>query len=178
MKIFVEFNDQQFVEGWASTPFSDGCAEMHVEDEDLFNKEYRHFFMNNQGELEYDPKEKVRGIKREKAEDFDELCQEKILAGFTCEVQGVPYHFSFDREAQANMQSSEQLLREGIIDTVKWTVSFEGEKKRIQLDRDELLLVQAAANAHREKLIDHYREKLLPALEKADSIDAVHAVKW
>lgn len=113
-----------------------------------------------------------------KDRELNDACQEAILAGFKHTINGIEYEFSYDKEAQGNFSDAQSILSDGLIAELLWTVKQDGEYTRIPINKtimDELKLVILL---HKTSNISKYRDKLMPLVESASSVEEVEAVIW
>lgn len=116
--------------------------------------------------------------KKLKNEELNEACKKAISDGFEYEIENEVYHFSLDIEAQLNFQGAIKLFDDGLIENMMWTVQKNGEYKRISISKkimDELIV---AIMDHKEKNISKYRDKLMPIVNNAKSIEEINAITW
>lgn len=122
--------------------------------------------------------EKLILAKQAKKEELSLACEEHILKGFDYEIKGIEYHFSYDREAQLNMQETFQMFQNDMIKTIMWTVKLNNEHTRITLDRPMFNLVYTASLQHKQNAISRLRDKLIPILNQATTLEAVNVIRW
>lgn len=118
--------------------------------------------------------------KQGKDMELNEACKESILKGFTHEVNGIEYHFSFDSEAQFNFQGAERLFSTGQIDEIRWTVKNmeTGEYERILITKEVMEELVMKILQHKDSNISKYRDFLLPIVKSAETIEEIETIKW
>ena len=116
--------------------------------------------------------------KNKKKSELSLSCQEHILNGFDYKINNIEYHFSYDREAQLNMQETFQMFQNDMLKTIIWTVKLDGEHKRLTLDRPLFNLIYTASLQHKQDAISRFRDKLMLILAQAETLEAVKAINW
>lgn len=105
-------------------------------------------------------------------------CQEVILGGFDFTINHELFHFSYDQEAQLNFQDTMRLFDNNMVESVKWTVTQNGEKKRIELTKEQFNQVYMQSVKHKLDTIAHYRDELVPLLEQVQTEEQLEAITW
>ncbi|MDO7487053.1 hypothetical protein Q5O89_16920 [Peribacillus frigoritolerans] len=122
-------------------------------------------FIVKDGAVIKDESHLLEKLKKEKGEELNQACKESILKGFNHTINGIEYHFSLDVEAQFNFQGAKDILYEGLVQEIMWTVQKDGQYTRIPLTKEimsELILVILQ---HKDNNISRYRDFLCPFLK-------------
>lgn len=127
--------------------------------------------------------DKITGntIENKRKEKLDELrlaCQDDIINGFDYEVNGILYHFSFDMEAQMNFSGANDFFKEGLITEIEWTVTENGEYKRILLNKEQFDSIKLNAFLEKNNKISRLRNELQPLVENEQSIEILDKIGW
>lgn len=109
---------------------------------------------------------------------FSKNCQESILLGFECEVNGMVYHFSYDQEAQLNFQDTYLLFENNMVDTIMWSAQKNNEKVRLSLGKVLFTKVYLTGVKHKNNCLSYYHDTLLPLLQSTTTIEETKAVSW
>src|SRR5699024_1625092 len=72
--------------------------------------------------------------KQAKKQELSVACEEDILSGFDFEIGDNTYHFSYDREAQTNLQERWQLFQNNMVEEMGITAKLDGEHVRLKVD--------------------------------------------
>lgn len=126
-----------------------------------------------------DPSILLEMTKEIKRAELDEACNQAIINGFDHEINGVLYHFSYDAEAQINFNDGAQVLNQGLVEELLWTVyNPEGQYERIAINKEMMNDITNTIILHKQGMISRYRDELLPLVEAATTIEEVEAIKW
>lgn len=109
---------------------------------------------------------------------FSKKCQESILLGFECEVDGTVYHFAYDQEAQLNFQDTYLLFENNMVDTIMWSAQKDNEKVRLLLGKALFAKVYLTGVKHKNNCLSYYHDILLSLLKNATTIEETKAVSW
>ncbi|WP_101844208.1 hypothetical protein [Halobacillus sp. Marseille-P3879] len=176
-KIYIEVLEDGRVDGWGTSPSSNNSIEIEVEENHgvlsspfAYKYENRKLFKDTGGVLK-DAKEK-------KIIELDKACESAILAGFFHVIDGVEYHFSYDLEAQVNFGDLKEVLKEGIVDEVMWTVRKDGEYTRIPVTSEIMSELTVAILMHKQNNISKFRDFLEPQVKDAKTIEEVKEITW
>lgn len=113
-----------------------------------------------------------------KKEELSHLCELDILSGFDMEIDGQEYHFSYDREAQMNLQERWQLFQNNLIDEVTMN-AYQGDKSvRLEVNRDLFEEVYLAGFRARENKISKLKDTLYPMVDNSKTIDELSQIGW
>lgn len=116
--------------------------------------------------------------KENKKRELSSLCQDDILSGFNTSIENKEYHFSYDREAQANLQERWQLFQNNMIDRITLTAHKGEEATRIEVDREVFDDIYLSSVKAKEDKIRKLRDDLFPLVDKAKSEKDLDNIKW
>lgn len=117
-------------------------------------------------------------LKRNKNDDLNKQCQDAILSGFDCEIGGIHYHFSYDQEAQINLQDTMRLFENNMVETVNWNARLHSGKVRLTLTKEQFEKVYVESVKHKLDTISKYRDELLPLVNQAKTKEELEAITW
>lgn len=118
-------------------------------------------------------------FKEMKKRELDQKCKEFIIQGFNHEINGILYHFSYDAEAQINFNDGSQVLNQGIITELMWTVyNPEGQYERIPINKELMNEITNTIILHKQGMISKYRDELLPQVEVATTLEEIENIVW
>ena len=120
----------------------------------------------------------LKESKVSKKEGLSSACQDDILSGFNVSIDSKEYHFSYDREAQANLQERWQLFQNNMIDRITLTAHKGEETTRIEVDREVFDDIYLASVKAKEDKIRKLRDDLYPLVDKAKSEKDLDNIKW
>lgn len=120
----------------------------------------------------------LESAKSIKKAELNMMCNESILSGFYHMVNGVKYHFSYDMEAQGNFGDSRQILNDGTVKVVDWTVSTDDGYERILITKEDMDGLTLSVFAHKQENIKKYRDVFLPMVENAKTLEEVNNITW
>lgn len=114
------------------------------------------------------------------AKDFElnQACNDTILAGFDYEIDGVLYHFSYDKEAQQNFTDAQTILSDGLVQELMWTVQKDGEYTRIPINKAVMDKLKVVIMMHKTSCISKYRDVLMKIVNEAQTIEEIESVTW
>lgn len=119
--------------------------------------------------------------KKAKNEELNNACNLAILEGFTHEINGQVYWFSYDNEAQGNFRDGRDILKDGILTEVPWTVrigGINGEYTRIPVTLELMNELTLKIMEHKMSKIGKYRDFLMPLVSGATTPEEVAEVVW
>jgi hypothetical protein len=123
--------------------------------------------------------DELESTKKEKIQELNKMCNMTILGRFTSVVNGAPYQFSNDMEAQANFEKCDRAFDNGRIQEIAWTVyNSEGQVERVLLDPVTFEGVYLDHLAHIQNNISKFRDFLMPQVEEATTVEEVKQIKW
>ena len=188
MKIFVELDEQNMVIAWASVQGNANEIEIEIPDDDPFLNDYPFQYMLVNGKLVKSNEYALNLAKSLKNDELNKMCNQTILAGFSHEINGQAYWFSYDYEAQTNFGDAKDALKDGIVSTVPWTVRLgdkNGPYSRIDIDLPTMQGLAVRILEHKSGTISHYRDELMPIVNAVtitttleEAIAEVQAVTW
>lgn len=176
-EIYLWVGDNYRVIGYGSTN-SPGTIKIDVpEDHEVLVRP--HAFLFQEGKLVKEMSWVLDKVKKEKDVELNTACQAAILAGFDLEIDGKVFHFSYDSEAQSNIQRASSAFNKNLISLKDFTVRNEqGEYQRITVDKDTMNRIEVAEINHVDSNIRMYREELLPRVMEAIEVDEVRSYVW
>lgn len=113
-----------------------------------------------------------------KNDELSRICQEQIVSGFNCEISGISYHLSYDKEAQSNLAERFQLFQNDMITEIKITAHKGDEIARVICDKKLFNSIYIASVQHKENCISKYRDELLPLVEQSITVEQVESITW
>jgi hypothetical protein len=182
MDIYVLVSEEGSVEGWSSTPSG---AEHEImltveKDHEFFSAPFVYYKVVD-NELVYSKGLELQDAKKSKDDELNIACQEAILAGFTHVINDKTYWFSYDYEAQGNFRDAKEVLSDGLVPEIPWTVregSKDGPYTRILVNLDIIRELSLVILQHKTEKIAKYRDFLLPIVEDATTVEEVFSVNW
>jgi hypothetical protein len=182
MDVYVLASPEGYIEGWSSTPSG-------AENEVMLTLEKAHAFFSTpfmyyklvDGELIYSDSRELQDAKRAKDGELNTACQEAILAGFTHVINDKTYWFSYDFEAQGNFRDAKEMLSDGVVAEIPWTVregGKDGPYTRIPIDLATIKELSLVIMNHKMEKISKYRDFLLPIVEGSTTVEEVFSVNW
>lgn len=120
----------------------------------------------------------LQEAKESRKQSLSMSCQGCILSGFECTIKGTEYHFSYDKEAQANFSERWQLFQNDMIEEIKVTAHTDSEDVRLTFNKDSFNQLYLSSVMHKENCISKYRDNLLPLVDLAMTIEQVEAITW
>lgn len=125
-----------------------------------------------------DEKDLLEEAKESKKEELSSACEEDILSGFYFEIGNNAYHFSYDREAQVNLQERWQLFQNNMIEELSITAHLEDEDVRLKVGRELFDEIYLASVKTKENKIKKLREDLFPLVDNVKSKKGLGVIKW
>lgn len=120
-------------------------------------------------------------LRANKDAELNAKCNEAILAGFTHVINGVTYWFSYDMEAQGNFRDAKEILSDGILAEVPWTVRIgnkDGEYARVPINLAVMNELTIVIMMHKTEKISKYRDFLMPLVEGATTPEELEEIQW
>lgn len=177
-KIFIETDSYDRITGWGTSPISDKCFEIEIEENHQFFTDNPFLYIYKDGVLTKSYDIELENAKKNKDIELNMACKKSILGGFKHVISGVEYHFSYDAEAQINFGDARTAFDSGLIDEVNWTVKKDGEYTRIKINKEIMDELSIAILQHKNDNISKYRDVLLPMVEKAETVEEVESITW
>lgn len=146
------------------------------ENHNLFEDFQDYKYINQ--ELVYNSQKGLERAKNNKMEELQKKCQETIEAGFSYNYNDTEYWFSLDAEAQSNFISAYQIMRDGLITEVPWTVKVNNEYSRLIINVEMMKDISNLILLHKTNNIAKFRDILSPIVESATTIEEVESITW
>lgn len=182
MTIHITYNSEGLVLAFGTSPVRiDNCDTLELDIDPrhpLLQPDSNMMYLVKDGELIQAPQHSLDSAKTQKLEEMRQRCQDAITAGFDHLIEGVTYHFSLDTEAQQNFTSTYQLMRDGLVDEVPWTVTVDGEYTRILVTKEIMEELAVAILHHKTGNISKFRDFLTIQIEDAQTLEEVTAIQW
>ena len=105
-------------------------------------------------------------------------CQEDILEGFGHSIDGNEYRFSYDREAQTNLQERFSLFENNLIESIPMTVSKNNEHLRIVVDKEQFMSIYLSSVLAKENKISKLRDILYPMVDSVLNKEELEEIEW
>jgi len=169
------------IKSWGTPRSHDEELEVEVADDHPFFTDDPFCYMVNDGVLEKCDDQTLKNAKKMKDMELNKACNEAILSGFTYEIDGVVYWFSYDIEAQINWREAYGFFEEGAIDYILWTARLgdsNGEYVRVEIDKKVMKKLYPAIVQHKVDSIARYRDVLLPMVDACTTVEEVNAISW
>lgn len=163
---------------WEDRRVDDSQVEIEIDDNHQFFSSPPNRYTLLDGELIRDEEYVLALAKKKKDKELNDACNKSIKKGFYHMVNGTKYHFSYDTEAQINFGDSKQVLNDGLVETVDWTVSIDGVYTRIPITKGDIDRLTVSIFAHKQENIKRYREELLPLVSGAKTVEEVNEITW
>lgn len=122
--------------------------------------------------------DKLIAEKEERKQEISTQCNETILSGFKCGVDGNTYTFSYDNEAQVNLAERWQLFQNDMITSIKVTAHKDDEDVRLTLNKEQFNELYLASVYHKENCISRYRDVFVPLIDNAVTLEQLEDIKW
>ena len=180
MNMFLALDANNYVNGMGSTYFElVGCEtiELEIEPNHPIFLSLGQFKYDN-GQLIEDKERELEIAKQDKLIELQLSCQEVINSGFTHVFNGVEYWFSLDMEAQQNFTSSYQIMKDGLVQEITWTVKVNGEYSRLAITLPMMEELAIAIMTHKTNNIAKFRDFLTPQVNAATTLEEVEAITW
>ena len=116
--------------------------------------------------------------KENKKRELSSSCQEDILSGFDFEIGENTYHFSYDREAQVNLQERWQLFQNNMVDVMDITAKLDGEHVRLKVDSKMFDKIYLESVKAKEDKIKKLRDDLFPLVDRATDEKDLEGIVW
>ena len=113
-----------------------------------------------------------------KKQELSQVCHNDIISSFEVNIRGKTYGFSYDMEAQTNMQETYQMFQNNVIDEINWSARSNKEKVRITLNKSEFERVYYEGIKHKQALISKLKDKLEPLVDSTKSKEELDSIHW
>lgn len=175
VRVYLEIHEGK-IYGWGSqindAPFVD-----LPEDHDFFKNRFAYKYEN--GELIFVEENVVVIEKENKIKELSFECQKTIVGRFIADVNGVPYQFSNDVEAQINFDKLLGAFDRGMVTEIPWTAyDMEGNVVRVVLNQTAFQVVYMAHLNHIQSNIAKFRDVLQPQVEQSTDITQLKNISW
>lgn len=179
MKVYLDLDDDGIVKSWGSTE-SPGSTPTDL---DINNPLLARIgsIRYVDGKLIKDDDRRLEDAKVEKNLELNAKCKAAILEGFTHTIDDVTYWFSYDMEAQGNFRDAKEVLKDGLVDVMPWTVrkgGIDGEYNRLIVDLDLINELSIVIMHHKTGLISKYRDFLMPLVNECKTIEELESIQW
>jgi hypothetical protein len=151
-----------------------------AEDHPIFSVPFA-YFRYVDGQIIKDSDLELTRARQKKDRELNKACMDAILEGFTHEIDGVTYWFSYDTEAQGNFRDAKDMLGDGVVESFPWTVRVGGKYgpyARIPITLAQMKVLAIVIMQHKVNNIGKYRDTLLPIVNSATEVSEVEAVTW
>lgn len=115
---------------------------------------------------------------KEKKDILSKECEEDILSGFDFEIGDNTYHFSYDREAQVNLQERWQIFQNNMVEEMNITAHLGEEDARLTVNKEVFSKIYMQSVMAKENKIKKLREDLFPLVERAKSQSELDVIRW
>ena len=116
--------------------------------------------------------------KQAKKQELSVACEEDILSGFDFEIGDNTYHFSYDREAQTNLQERWQLFQNNMVEEMGITAKLDGEHVRLKVDSKMFDKIYLESVKAKEDKIKKLRDDLFPLVDRATDEKDLEGIVW
>lgn len=126
-------------------------------------------------------KDILEKAKYSKSEELSTACKEAIETGFTCKLNDITYHFSYDLEDQTNLQETQYLFDNRMIDQINWNARLhhkDGSRVRLQLVKEQFYHVYMSGIKHKLDCISKFRDDLSKLIDEAQSEEELEKIAW
>lgn len=117
-------------------------------------------------------------FKESKRQELSHDCHNEIISSFETRIRGKLYGFSYDIEAQTNMQETYQMFQNNVINEIKWSARSNKEKVRVALNKSEFEKVYYEGIKHKQALISKLKDKLEPLIDSTKSKEELDSINW
>lgn len=125
-----------------------------------------------------DERDILQEKKENKKEELSTHCHEDIIDSFESEVKGIMYRFSYDMEAQTNMQETYQMFQNNVIDEISWSARRGDEKIRVLLNKRDFENLYYNGVKHKQSCISKLKDVLEPMVDSASSEEELESIEW
>src|SRR5699024_2728360 len=120
----------------------------------------------------------LKESKVDKKNELSQKCHEEITSLFEAKIGGRTYGFSYDMEAQTNMQETYQMFQNNVINEINWSARSNKEKVRVTLNKSEFEKVYYEGIKHKQALISKLKDKLEPLVDSTKSEEELDSISW
>ena len=116
--------------------------------------------------------------KRSKKEVLSKECHDSIVNGFDYAINGIIHHFSYDMEAQTNLQETYQLFQNNVIEEIKWSAKLDGESVRLTFNKFNFEKLFYESVKHKQSMISKLKDEIEPALSTVSTKEELDVISW
>ena len=116
--------------------------------------------------------------KEAKKQELSQICGSQIRNGFSTELNGKIYSFSYDVDNQQNFSDTMRLFENNMIDNIGWNAYIGEEKVRIQLNKEEFTQVYLAGVKHKTNCLTRLNDVLYPLVAAAENKETIARIYW
>ena len=182
VKMLLTLSEERADEGnlpELSDPMSVGEAQELMDKKWDGEGELEYVEQDSRAEMVWIDSEEVLGEEKAYAKDvLSSDCQQSILSGFECEIDGEVYHFSYDKESQSNIQERWQLFQNNMVSEMTITAHQGDKDVRLTVDKEVFDQIYIASVQTKESKISKLRDELYPLVDEAGSISELSEVAW
>ena len=181
MLIYVDLREGDIIEAWGTSPLNGNSTSVEIEEGHPFLDDIPNKYYLKDGKIEKSPKAQeveMSFLRNAKKEQLSNECNQDILNGFDYIIDDKKYHFSYDRESQANFQERWQLFQNNMIESMNITAHKNGEDVRLEVDKDLFSDIYMQSVMIKENKIKKLREDLYPLVDKATSQEDLNNISW
>ena len=113
-----------------------------------------------------------------KKEELSQACQEDILSGFYYVHCDEEYHFSYDIEAQMNLEERYQMFQGDLVEKVLMNAQKGSTALRMEVDKELFTKIYLEGFNTREKKIGKLKDELFPRIVKAKTSEDLLKINW
>lgn len=181
MLIYVDLGEGDIIEAWGTSPLNSNSISVEIEEEHPFLEDIPNKYHLKGGKIERSPKAQeieIGFLRNAKKEQLSNECNQDILNGFDYIIDDKKYHFSYDRESQANLQERWQLFQNNMVEEMNITAHLGEEDVRLTVNKDIFGKIYMQSVMAKENKIKKLREDLFPLVERAKSQSELDIIKW
>lgn len=181
MVIYVLVNEDGSVDGWGSSRGSDVEIEIEIPDNHQFISAIPSDYIIVDGQLVMSEELALANAKVKKNSELSRKCNTAILAGFEHTINDQVYWFNYDMEAQGNFRDAKEMLSDGVVSELPWTVRIHdstGEYSRVLVSLDIIKDLSIVIMQHKTEKISKYRDYLMPIVNGSTTVEEVEEVMW
>ena len=181
MVIYLSFNKKGDIDGWGTSPVNDKSIQIEIDEKHPFLNDLPEKYEYKDGKIilkDSSLEVELLLIKNFKKQELSSSCQEDILSGFNFIIDDKKYHFSYDREAQNNLQERWQLFQNNMVEEMNITAHLGEEDVRLTVNKEIFSTIYMQSVMAKENKIKKLREDLFPLVERAKSQSELDIIKW
>lgn len=117
----------------------------------------------------------LEDLKNAKIQEMTRVCGERIISGFIFEDK----IYTYSQEKQINFQDTYMLFINDAISKITWNYySLSGEKKRVELDKEQFKKVYLEGIKHKTDLLTRLNDVIIPFVKNAQNKETIARVFW